>query len=296
MARFLGLLPPAALFPLLAAFASAQTALPAGQPAQQAEVRNLETETVFSPIEKLQFFTLEHRSPAQIEPTDAELLKNRNRDLENEAEFYGYDMSAPGWSYEQSVCSFMPDYVMLGYTSKDTAGADSIFTALVPRSGGRVLVVPVLSHGATRFKPAAIDPRNFQIFSQVVPADVAKTNSGPDGKWLLLSVCYAEMTGARPQVPNHPSMDVRMIKAPPPTLRISVSGQDHEVRFVDPISPTEYRLWDISYDAKGHVIGVSDDRQLFGQPIVKTIPEPTPKVVPQPGASPVKPAEPKSNP
>ncbi|HYK34582.1 hypothetical protein [Alloacidobacterium sp.] len=288
MARFSGLLPPAALFPLLAAFASAQNAPPAGQSSQQAEVRNLETETVFSPIEKLQFFTLEHRSPAQIEPTDADLLKNRNRDLLNEAEFYGYDMSTAGWNYEQSVCSLMPDYVLVRYTSKDAAGADSIFTALVPRSGGRVLAVPVLSHGATRFKPAPVDPRNFQIFSQVVPADVAKTNSGPDGKWLLLSVCYAEMTGARPQVPNHPSMDVRMIKAPPPTLRISVSGQDHEVRFVDPISPVEYRLWDISYDANGHVIGVSDDRQSFGQPIVKTIPEPTPKVMPQPPASSIK--------
>lgn len=296
MARFSGLASPAALFFLLAVSAYAQNTPPAGQPAQQAEIRNLETETTFSPVEKLQFFTLEHRSPNQIEQADSEILKNRNRELLNEAEFYGYDMSGPGWSYEQSVCSLMPDYVMLRYSSKDAAGADSIFTALVPRSSGRVLVVPVLNHGTTRFKPAAINPRNFQIFSQVVPVDVAKTNSGQDGKWLLLSVCYAEMTGARPEVPNHPSMDVRMIKAPPPTLRISVSGKEHEVRFVDPISPEEYRLWDITYNAEGHIISASDDRQSFGQPIVKTIPEPAQKVMPPPPDAPVKDSSPQAAP
>lgn len=288
MVRLLRLTPPVALLSLLAAFAFAQNGPPASQPTPPAEVRNLETETVFSPIEKLEYFVLEHRLPSQLESQDAELLKKRAHDVLNEAEFYGYDMSGAGWNYEQSVCSLMPDYVMLRYTSKDGAGADSIFTVLVPRSGGRVLVVPVLSHGASRFKPAPVDPRNFQLFTQVVPADVAKANSGPDGKWLLLSVCYAEMTGARPQVPSHPSMDVRMIKAPPPTLRISVSGHEHEVRFVDPVSPTEYRLWDIEYNADGHIISVSDDRQSFGQPIVKTIPEPAPKVMQPPAVAPAK--------
>jgi hypothetical protein len=140
----------------------------------------------------------------------------------------------------------------------------------------------VLNHGATRFKPAPADPRNFQLFSQVVPAETAKKNSSPDGKWLSLSVCYAEMTGARPQVPNHPSLDVHMIKAPPPTLRISIGGREHEVRFVDPISQTDFRLWDITYNGAGHITSVSDDQHGFGEPVVRTIPEPTPRQMPQP--------------
>ena len=162
----------------------------------------------------------------------------------------------------------MPDYVMLRYSSKDAAGADSIFTLFVPRNGGRIRVVPVLSHGATRFKPAATDPRNYQLFSQVVPGELAMKNSGPDGKWLSLSVCYAEMTGSRPQVPNEPALDIHMIKAPPPTLRISVTNNEHEVRFVDPISPTEYRLWDIVYNNVGQITSVSNDQHSFGEPVV----------------------------
>ncbi len=284
MARFSSLAPPVALIFLLAPFLFAQNASSPDQPAAQAETRNLETETVFSPLDKLQYFVLEHRSPDQIEPHDGELIRKRNRELLSEAQFYGFDMSSAGWSYEQSVCSLMPDHVMLRYTSKDAAGADSLFTALVPRHGGRLWIVPVLSHGATRFKPAPVDPRNYQLFSQIVPADLAKANVGPDGKWLLLSVCYAEMTGARPQVPNRPGMDIHMIKATSPTLRISMSSHEHEVRFVDPISPTDYRMWDIEYNDAGRITSVSDDRQSFGEPILKTVPEPMPKEIPQPAA------------
>ncbi len=256
MIRFPGLAFPAALLLLAAPFLSAQTAPASNQPTAETTTPQ-QTDAVSAPgVEKLQYFMLEHRSPDQLGPSAAELLKARHHHVLTEAEFYGYDLSAGGWSYEQSVCPFMPDYIMLRYSSKDAAGADSIFTLLVPRNGGRIRVVPVLSHGATRFKPAATDPRNYQLFSQVVPGELAMKNSGPDGKWLSLSVCYAEMTGSRPQVPNEPALDIHMIKAPPPTLRISVTNNEHEVRFVDPVSPTEYRLWDIVYNNVGQITSV----------------------------------------
>jgi hypothetical protein len=291
MMRFPSPIFPAALLLVSAPFLFSQSTASSSQQTPQVTTRSFEqnSEVVFSPVDqKLEFFELEHRAADRIESQDAELLKNRRSDILKEGEFYGYDVSERGWSYEQSVCPLIPDYIMLHYSSKDATGADSLFTVLVPRNGGRILIVPVLSHGATQFKPAPIDPRNYQLFSQLVPADIAKKNSGPDGKWLSLSVCYAEMTGARPLVPNHPSLDVRMIKAPQPTLRIYKSGVEHEVRFTDPISQTEFRLWDITYNEGGRIIGVSDDRHGFGEPIAKTAPEPTPKPVTQPPPPPVK--------
>src|SRR5215471_16104067 len=194
MMRFLSFASPAALLLLVAPFLVAQNQASPNQAVIQAPITGPEqTGTVFSSDEKLQFFSLEHRAPEQWVPADSDLLKNRKRDVLAEAEFYGYDLGAGGWSYEQSVCPLIPDYVMLRYSSKDAVGGDSVFTVLVPRNGGRVRIVPVLSHGATRFKPAPSDPRNFELFSQVVPADAASKNSGPDGRWLLLSVCYAEI-------------------------------------------------------------------------------------------------------
>jgi hypothetical protein len=291
MMRFPSLGCRAALVTLLAPILFAQNAPSASPTVTGAATQNPEqADTVVSPSDKIHYFVLEHRSPEQLEPEDAALLKKRKRDVLAEAEFYGYDMSAKGWSYEQSVCPLMPDFVMLRYSSKDAAGAESLFTILVPRSGGRIRIVPVLNHGATRFKPAPLDPRNYQLFSQLVPAEVAVKNSGPDGKWILLSICFAEMTGARPQVPNDPSLDIRMIKAPPPILRISINGKDHEVRFTDPISPKEYRLWEISYNGAGQITSVNDDVQSFGEPVVRTAPEPTPKLItPPPAPVPVQP-------
>jgi hypothetical protein len=290
MMRFSSLIFPVALFVAVVPVLFSQNTASSSPQTPQVTTRSFEqTETTFSPADqKLQYFMLEHRAADQLEPQDAELIQKRKSDILKVAEFYGYDVNEGGWSYEQSVCTLIPDYVMLRYSSKDAAGADSLFTILVPRNGGRILTVPVLSHGTTRFKPAAIDPRNFQIFSQIVPADIAKKNSGSDGKWLSLSVCYAEMTGARPQVPNHPSLDIHMIKAPQPTLRIYKSGEEHEVRFTDPVSPTEYRLWDISYNDAGRITSVSDDRHGFGEPVAKTAPEPTPKPATQPPPPPVK--------
>lgn len=283
MVRILGLASPAALFFLVASLLVAQSTTFPVQPDTQTTASTPRGMNVgASANENMQYFALEHRSSEHLEAGDADLIQRRRRDVLAEGEFYGYDMSTGGWTFEQSVCPLIPDYVMLRYSNRDANGADSLFTVLIPRNGGRIWTVPVLNHGATRFKPAPIDPRNFQLFSQVVPPDVASKNSGPDGKWLLLSVCYAEMTGAHPLVPRQPGMNIHMIKAPPPTLRVSVTDKDHEVRFVDPVSETDYRLWNISYDEAGRIIDVSDDQHAFGEPVVKTIPEPTPKLMPQP--------------
>ena len=144
------------------------------------------------------------------------------------------------------------------------------------------MTVPVLNKGATRFRHAPVDSRNFQIFSQVIPADLAKVNSSSEGKWLTLSVCYAEMTGAQPQVPNKPQLDLRMIKAPQPTLRVFVDGKGHEVRFVDPVSQTDYKLWDIVYNEAGRITSVNDDQHAFGEVVISHPAEPVTKEMPVP--------------
>jgi hypothetical protein len=290
MKILLSLASPAALLLLLAPLLFAQSTSSASEPVTQPVTQSAPAEvpqppSVILPDEEITYFSLEHRTPDQIEASDAELLKKRHRDVLAEAEFYGYDMSSGSWNYEQSVCPLMPDYVMLRYSSKNGGDADSIFMILVPRTGGRILTVPVLNKGATRFRPAPVDPRNFQIFTQVIPADIAKLNSGSEGKWLTLSVCYAEMTGARPQVPNKPQLDLRMIKAPQPTLRIFIDGKAHEVRFVDPVSQTDYRLWDIVYNEAGRVTSVNDDQHAFGEVVISHPTEPVPKQMPAPPAT-----------
>lgn len=222
----------------------------------------LSAQTQNSPsTEDLHNFSIEHRQQDQVNPADSTLIASRTAEIQSRATFYGYDMTA-SWAYEQSVCPLMPDTVMLRYFSKDAAGADSLFVAVVPRSNERVRIVPVLSHGTSRFKPAASDPRNFQLFNQLVPADVAKENSNLGGRWLLLSVCYAEMTGGQPQVPGQPIIDKQMLSAPAPIIRVAQDA--NEVRFSEPQSTEEYDLWQVSYNNAGQVVDASSDRRSFG--------------------------------
>lgn len=240
-------------------------------------------------VEQPQYFSLEHYSASQMDSTDAALLRNNQKKIWQAAELYGYDADPASWTPEQVVCPFIPDYILVRYTSTNSAGTESIFTALVPRQKGRVRIVPVLNNGATRFKHAPKDPRNFQLFSEVVPADIAKKNSTQDGQWLKLSVCYAEMTGSRLEVPKNPSADIRMITAPPPTLRMTVGGKQQEVSFVEPLSKDGYRLWSITYNDAGRILAVSDDQHSYGEPVVLHPSEPQIKQQPIPPAPQPKP-------
>jgi hypothetical protein len=234
-------------------------------------------------------FSLEHRGMGQIDSSDAAVLQKNQKKVAEAAEIYGYDMNSSSWGLEQVVCPLIPDYLLMRYSSKNPAGAESLFTALIPRKRGRIRIVPVLNNGTTRFKPAPLDPRNFRLFSEVVPADIAKENSAPDGKWLTLSVCYAEMTGSRLRVPRNPSDDVHMVKAPPPTLRIGISGKDHEASFIEPLSKTDYRLWSITYNDAGRIVDVSDNQHSFGEPVVLHPAVQAPKQTPTPPVPQAKP-------
>ncbi|WP_026443396.1 hypothetical protein [Pseudacidobacterium ailaaui] len=227
-----------------------------------------------------EYFSLQHLSPEQMDPADAALLKKEQRRVQEAAEFYGFDFQMGPWTQEQAVCPLIPDYLLMHYTRKDASGAESVFTALVPRQKGRVRIVPVLDHGVTRFKPAPQDPRNFQLFSEVVPHEVARKNSHEDGQWLLLSVCYAEMTGNSLQVLKNPGVDLRLISAIPPTLRVSVGGDQQQVLFTGPLWNTGYWLWNITYNSDGHIIAASSEQHSYSEPSILHPSEPQGRPIP----------------
>lgn len=243
---------------------------------------------------EVRYFSLEHRAPEQMDAADVELVLRHAGDIRREAEFYGYDLSAGAWSHTQSVCPMMPEHIMLQYVSNAASPSESRFTVLVPRQGGRVKIVPVIKNTAARFLPAPKDPRNFRLFADVVPRDAAKQNSGPEGKWLTQGVCYAELTGGWAEVPSNPQADLHMIKAPQPTIRISADRKEHEVSFIQPISATSYRLWDILYNLEGHIVAASDDVHVFGERVIFHPAEPpvVEKPVPAPPVPVVKPTPP----
>jgi hypothetical protein len=230
----------------------------------------------------VRYFSLEHRSAAQMNPEDRDLLQSRSRELSIAAEIFGYDISAGNWTVDQTICPVFPNTLMLHYLSKYPDGSESLFTALVPRGRGRVRVVPSLHRNAATYLPAVKDPRNYALFNELVPAEMARRDSGPEGKWLILGVCYAEMVGARPNVPDDPGLDIAMVHAPVSTFRVDTVEKTRQIQFPDREGSNVYTIWTIALSKAGRITGATDeDYSTFVAHVVK-LQEPVGKVKPNP--------------
>lgn len=247
------------------------------------------------PAQQIKYFSLEHRSPDAMDSADRELLRARRKELTGEAEFYGYDITAGNWIYDQAICPQLPNTLLLHYLNKFPDGSESLFTALIPRTSGRVRIVPVLYRNAAPYVPAVKNPRNFAIFNALVPVAIAKQDAGPEGRWLTLGVCYAEVVGGRPNVPDEPSLDTATIKAPVSTYRFDTVTRQRQVQFSDRDAAKVFKIWTISLNEDGHVTGaMNEDYATYVAHIVPATPPSGTIVNPAPPPATIQPAAPPS--
>jgi hypothetical protein len=230
----------------------------------------------------VRYFSIEHRAPAQMDAADRDLLQSRSRELAAAAAIFGYDLSAARWIQEQALCPAFPDTLMVHYLTRYPDGSESLFTALVPRDRGRVRVVPSLHRNGTTYLPAAKDPRNYALFNELVPAEIATQDAGPEGNWLVLGVCYAEMVGARPNVPDDPGLDIAMVHAPASTFRVDTVAKTREIQFPDREGPNVYTIWTIMLSHGGRITGATDEDSATYIAHVVKLQEPAGKIKPDP--------------
>lgn len=224
------------------------------------------------------YITLEHRTPSQLDSADAGVVRAKKREIATEAAFFGYNLNLGGWMWNQTVCPQIPDDMILHYRKQAKDGAESLFTAVVPRGAGRVYVVPVLYRSATPFRSAVGSERSITVFNQAVPADVADKAAQPEGHWLSLGMCYAEIVSAEPNVPERSNSEIGLINAPLPTFRVSDTGS--EIIFTDRDAPNQYTVWSVIITAKGRVTAATA-KKLSDYLASKVNPEnPPEKVVP----------------
>ena len=238
--------------------------------------------------QQIKYFSLEHRTPGAMDSADRGLLRVLRKELVAEAQFYGYDITTSDWTYDQAICPELPNTLLLHYLKKFPDGSESLFTALIPRGTGRVRIVPVLYRNAAPYVPAVKNPRNFAIFNALVPEEIARKDASPEGKWLSLGVCYAEVVGGRPNVPDDPSLDTATIKAPVATYRFDTVTRQRQVEFSDRDAANVFKIWTISLNESGRVTGaVNEDYATFVARIVQ-LPAAAGTVIPQAAAPPVR--------
>jgi hypothetical protein len=266
---------------------TAQTASPAAAPAESAA------------FTQPRFIQLDHRSAAQTNPVDAALLRSKARAIATEAAFFGYDLHASGWTSNQAVCPEFPDHLLLHYQRTSRDGAVSLFTALLPRGNDRVYVVPVLYRNATPFKSAWGSERSIAVFNRVVPPQVAQKAIQPDGAWLLMGLCYADMVGAASHALQRSGNDVSLALAPLPTLHIKEDASTRQIIFTDRNAPSQYLVWVLTFTNSGQLLNATATRlsdyvaplRHGKEPPVRTMPpgnEPPVKILPPGKEPPVK--------
>lgn len=278
-------LQPRAIFPLLCS--AILLLAPVSRGWQATAQESVSSQSLYKPY----FLELDRRTSAQMSRADAEILRQRHRQVATEAAFFGYNLSLPGWDYEQTICPPLPDQIILHYHRLSRDGAVSEFTAVIPRASGRVFVIPVLYRNATPFHPAPGSARSIDVFNRVVPAESAATAFRGKGPWLLLAACYADMAGSEANVLERAGDSIALARAPQPTLHISEVNTAPWVLFTSRDATRHYTVWQLTFNGAGRLTAAATTRFADyvsrapspTQPNIRVVPpaqKPSVKIVP----------------
>ncbi len=194
-----------------------------------------------------------HLDPQGMSTADRAVVQSRGSEINEAARIYGYNLAVGDWIYRQTICTPLPNTILLHYSERFPDGTESLFTALVPRGSGRVRIVPVLYRNATPFVPAPRNPRNYALFNSLVPQSIASQDLASRGNWLELGACYAEMTGADIKIPRGGSIEAGVAEAPTATIHIDPKHKFSLITFADRESTGTFRVWSVSFNRSGRV-------------------------------------------
>ena len=134
---------------------------------------------------------------------DYDVVSNLSPELSKQAALANFDISNPGWHYQQIVCPAFPDYVFLAFTHGADESGSSRFVAMLPRNSARVRIVSTYAHGLLPFDASWNRPGTFEVFNGMLRQERGTTPLSHARNWLMIAVCYAELSGYPVQVLNY---------------------------------------------------------------------------------------------
>ncbi len=210
---------------------------------------------------------LDHLEPNQMNQADYEVVSNLSAELSKQAALANFDISSSAWHYQQIVCPAFPDYVFLAFTHGPDESGSSRFAALLPRNDAQVRIVSTYAHGLLPFEASWNRPGTFEVFNGMLRQERGTAPLSYAPNWLLIAVCYAELSGYPVQVLNvipnpGPTLDMLRLGANRPQMVIG-GDQSVDVTFSDVSRPTLTTNWTIHFDRHGQV--TSAGRSLVRQ-------------------------------
>ena len=210
-----------------------------------------------TPVETPLPFSLQARCSAQlIQFRTIDQMTEKDRDLVADAEssigervgLQGMEFNGGKWNYEQVVCPAIPNHILLRFTRNSGTGDVSIFSASIPRNGdGRVRIIPIQMRGYSLFSPAPINAMAISAFNRIRSEE--HFDAPPD--WLATGLCYAALTGGRPQAALSADPLVSPVPlAAPPRIQIQKRG-NVILSFVDLSAAHHPMEWTMDFDSSG---------------------------------------------
>lgn len=204
---------------------------------------------------------LDHLEPNQMSQADYEVVSNLSAELSKQAALANFDISNPAWHYQQIMCPAFPDYVFLAFTHGPEESGSSRFVALLPRNDAQVRVVSTFAHGLLPFDASWNRPGTFEVFNGMLRQERGTTPLSHAPNWLMIAVCYAELSGYPVQVLSvipdpGPTLDLLRLGANRPQMMLT-GDQSADVTFSDVSRPNITTNWTIHFDRHGQVTSVS---------------------------------------
>jgi hypothetical protein len=204
---------------------------------------------------------LDHLEPTQMSNADYDVVSNLSAELSKQAALANFDISSPAWHYQQIVCPAFPDYVFLSFTHGPDDSGSSRFAALLPRNDAQVRIVSTYAHGLLPFEASWNRPGTFEVFNGMLRQERGTAPLSHAPNWLLIAMCYAELSGYPVQVLNfiprpEPTLDMLRLDANQPQMVIG-SDQSVDVTFSDVSRPTLTTNWTLHFDRHGQITSTS---------------------------------------
>ena len=282
-------------FPLFVAVATTLFALPAGAqnktravPPPQPNVSNPRHQAgaaAFETGSPLDALPITFRTPGQMTEQDRNLEADAESAIAEHAGYAGLEFNQGNWRYRQIVCPEFPNHLFLRFTRNQGAGDVSVFSASIPRNGkGRVRIIPIERRSYSLFSPAPVNAQTIAAFNRIRSEEQA----APPTPWAGISVCYAALAGANPQLDARaqPGQDDEQDGSPELSWILSLPEDGGAVmRLIDLAAKPRPTEWTLIFDQKGKLIksrvkaaGLSVPRKV---PAASTI---LPASVPKSGA------------
>jgi hypothetical protein len=195
--------------------------------------------------------SLEFRTYDQMSPQDHDLAADAESAIGERAGFVGLEFNQGKWSYQQIVCSALPNHLFLQFTRNNGTGDVSVFSASIPRGGdGRVRIIPIVRRGYSLFSPAPINALTISAFNHIR----AEEHVDQTPEWLATGMCYAALAGAHPRIGPPEETDFKKLPAAPTGRETIPMHGGAVIRFTDVATASRPMEWTMTFNGQGKLL------------------------------------------